>query len=280
MKTLGRLAALLLAFAAAPSFAYNCTVVVTSITTVFDPDVNADNVSTGTYTITCTRVAGDSATLNWTLGSNNGLHGSRVQNAGGQRYNYDLYVPPYASGNKWQDTNATRFSGTMNFGAVGSTVIQTGTFDLALASPQSSTGKPAGTYSDTVTVTLRNGNTTTLATGTFSVSVITTNSCQIYSPPGNITLNYTSFQVTQATATTTYGVRCTDALPYTMSLDATSGTIVGLPYTLALSAPSGTGTGNLVQTYTITGTIAGGMAGTCATATCSGSQTRTLTVTY
>jgi spore coat protein U-like protein len=280
MKTIGRLAVLLLAFAAAPSFAYNCTVVATAITTVFDPDVTADNVSTGTYTITCTRQAGDSATLNWTLGSNNGLHTSRVQNTTGQRYNYDLYFPPYSSGNKWQDTNATRFTGQMNFGAVGSTLIQSGAFDLGLPSPQTSTGKPAGTYSDTVTVTLRNGNTTTLDTGTFAVSVITTNSCQLYSPPGNITLNYTSFQVSPATATTTFGVRCTDALPYTMSLDAASGTIVGLPYTLGLSAASGTGTGNLVQTYTITGTIAGGQAGTCSTGTCSGSQTRTLTVTY
>jgi spore coat protein U-like protein len=281
MKTFGRLAALLLAFAAAPSFAYNCSVVVTSITTVFDPNVNADNVSTGTYAITCTRAAGDSATLNWTLGANNGMNGSKVLGPNSKTYNYDLYFPPYASGNKWQDTNATRFTGQMVFGAVGSTLTQSGAFDLALPSPQGSGGKPAGTYSDAVTVTLRNGNNNPpLATANFTVSVITLNSCQIAVPPGNINFTYTSFQAAAATANTSFGVRCTDALPYTMALDAPPGPLLGLTYTLALSQTSGTGQGNIVQTYSINGSIAGGQAGTCATASCSGSQPRTVTVTY
>jgi hypothetical protein len=64
-----------------------------------------------------------------------------------------------------------------------------------------------------------------------------------------------------------------------MALDATSGTIVGLNYTLALSQASATGNG-VTQTYSVNGNIAGGQAGTCSTASCSGSQTRTLTVTY
>ena len=64
-----------------------------------------------------------------------------------------------------------------------------------------------------------------------------------------------------------------------MALDATSGTIVGLNYTLALSQTSATGNG-LVQSHSVNGSIAGGQSGTCATATCSGSETRTLTVSY
>jgi hypothetical protein len=80
-------------------------------------------------------------------------------------------------------------------------------------------------------------------------------------------------------ASTTYGVTCTLALPYTMALDATSGTILGLAYTLSLSQSSSTGTG-AQQTFSVNGNMAGGQAGTCATATCSGSQARTITVTY
>jgi len=48
---------------------------------------------------------------------------------------------------------------------------------------------------------------------------------------------------------------------------------------LHVNGSSATGNG-LTQNYTINGSIAGGQAGTCATATCSGSQTRTLTITY
>lgn len=112
------------------------------------------------------------------------------------------------------------------------------------------------------------------------MSAITTNNCQISVPPGNVNFSYTSFQVAAANASATYGVRTT-ALPYTMSLDATSGTLLGLSYTLSIapSSSSGTGTG-ATQTYTINGTMAGGQGGTCATAACSASQTRTLTLSW
>ena len=64
-----------------------------------------------------------------------------------------------------------------------------------------------------------------------------------------------------------------------MSLDATSGTLIGLNYTLALSTPSSVGTGSQ-QTHSITGNMAAGQAGNCATGTCSASQARTLTIPY
>jgi spore coat protein U-like protein len=165
----------------------------------------------------------------------------------------------------------------LSFGASLSASVS-GSFDVVVYGSQ--TVQPAGTYTDTVTATLRNtANNATLDTTPFTVSVITTNSCQLYTPPGDISLSYTSFQVSAAAANTSFGVRCTTALPYTMALDATSGTIVGLTYTLALSQTSATGNG-VIQNYSVNGSIAGGQAGTCATASCSGSQTRTLTVTY
>ena len=281
MKTFGRLAALLLVFAAAPSFAaITCTVAVpTPITVVYDPTVNADNVTTGRYTITCNRLATDASSIAWSLAANNGQHNgggsNRAQSAGGQRYSYDLYLPPYTNGIKWQGGNV--FTGTLNFGA-SLTASVTGTFDIWVFKQQPV--QPASTYTDQIAVTLKNtANNNTLDTSTFLMNIVTTNACQLAVPPGDINLNYTANQVAAATANTSFGVRCTTALPYTMALDATSGTIVSLNYTLALSQASATGSG-LVQTYSVNGSIAGGQAGKCATATCSGSQTRTLTITY
>lgn len=278
MKTFGRLAALLLAFAAAPSFAaITCNVTLTSISTVYSPTVATDNTSTGSYTISCTRLASDANSLAWSLAANNGLQpggGNNRVNLAGNRYSYDTYIDPSHT-TKWQ--GGTRFTGTLNFGASLSASVS-GSFDVVVYGSQ--TVQPAGTYTDTVTATLRNtANNATLDTTPFTVSVITTNSCQLYTPPGDISLSYTSFQVSAAAANTSFGVRCTTALPYTMALDATSGTIVGLTYTLALSQTSATGNG-VIQNYSVNGSIAGGQAGTCATASCSGSQTRTLTVTY
>lgn len=283
MKILGRLAALLLAFAAAPSFAaITCTAAVTSpITIVYDPTVNADNVTTSRYTVTCNRLATDANSLAWSLGANNGQHNgggsNRAQSAANNRYSYDLYIPPYTNGIKWQGGNV--FTGTVNFGT-GLTASATGTFDIQVFKLQA--GQPASTYSDLITVTLRNtSNNNVLDTATFTINIVTTNACQITTSPADITLNYTSLQAGPATANTSFGVRCTSALPYTMALDATSGTMatINLSYTLALSQAGGTGNGQ-PQTYSVNASMAGGQVGKCATATCSASQTRTLTISY
>ena len=118
------------------------------------------------------------------------------------------------------------------------------------------------------------------ASGGFNVTVNLTSKCQITTAPTDVAFTYTSFQPGNATASTTYGVQCTNSLPYTMALDATAtGIVAGLNYTLALSAPSGTGNG-AAQSYTVNGTMVSGQAGTCALGSCSGTEARTLTITY
>jgi hypothetical protein len=281
MKPFGRFAVLLFSLAAAPAFAaVTCTASVTSITKGYDPNAVGDTVATGSYTVSCTRLATDPNTFNWQLGADNGQQPSGAQNRvqnGGNRYNYEIYrLTPYVNGNRWQDAAATRFTGTINFGA-SLIASQTGSFDLRLPGPQ--TVRPAGTYTDVVTVTVRNGSGTMLSQTTFSVSIITIASCTLSTPPGNITLAYTSFQAAPASASTTFKVNCTTGIPYDMALDATSGTLVGLSYTVALSQSSANGTG-AAQTFSINGGITAGQSGTCATGSCSGSATRTLTITY
>jgi hypothetical protein len=159
------------------------------------------------------------------------------------------------------------------------TASATGAFDIVL--PGSQAVRPAGSYTDTLIATLETSAGLPLGLPSmFTVTVATTNSCQIAVPPGNVSFAYTSFQAVPATANTSYGVRCTTALPYTMALDATSGTLLGLTYNLSLApASSGTGTG-ATQTYSINGSIAGGQAGVCGTGVCTGSQTRTLTLSW
>ena len=116
--------------------------------------------------------------------------------------------------------------------------------------------------------------------GGFNVTVNLTSACSITAGPADVDFTYTSFQGAAATSTGgAFSVRCTNGLPYTMALDATSGTVIGLNYTLALSAASGTGNG-AAQAYSISGGMVAGQSGTCAAATCSGSQARTLTITY
>ncbi len=282
---LGRLAAALVCLAPfAASAAVSCNItLVSSITTVYDPSIGTDNVTTGSWSFTCMRLGTDPNTFAWQFGANNGIHASgaqnRVLNGAANFINYEPYRiigGPYVNANRWQDAAATRFTGTLNFGA-SLTATQSGSFDLRVTAGQ--TGHPAGIYTDTVTVNLRNSGGTIIDSDAFIVTVITNNTCQISAPPGNVNFTYTSFQGSAAAASTLFGVRCTSALPYTMALDATSGTLLGLNYTLALSLPSGTGSG-LTQTYNINGSIAAGQAGTCATAVCSGSQTRTLTLTW
>jgi spore coat protein U-like protein len=263
--------------------AVTCNVSVTSITKGYDPNVVGNTVATGSYTVSCTRLASDPNTFNWSLGADNGTHAAGAQNrvqmgAAANRYNYELYrTTPYNNGNRWQNNAATRFTGTINFGGL-LMANQSGAFDLVLPGPQAV--DPAGTYTDIVTVTLRNASTNMVINmNTFNVSIPTVASCTLTSPPGNINLAYNSFQPAPAAASTNFSVNCTTAMPYTMALDATSGTLVGLTYGLALSQSAATGTG-AAQTFSINGSIAAGQSGTCATGSCSASATRTLTITY
>lgn len=260
--------------------AVSCSHSVTPITVVYDPTVATENITTGTVTVSCTRAISDPNTFDYSVTASNGLQPNGALNRvqlGANRYNYELYrLSPYVNGNRWQTNGGTRFTGTINFGTALA-ASNTHIFDLRV--PGSQPVVPAGTYTDTVTSTLRNSAGTTINSTMFGVSVITTNSCQLSTPPGNINFTYTSFQASAASASTTFRARCTSGLPYSLSLDSTLGTLLGLNYSLALSAASATGTG-IAQIFSINGTISANQAGNCNTASCTGSQGRVLTITY
>lgn len=121
------------------------------------------------------------------------------------------------------------------------------------------------------------------ATAPFNVTASLTSKCEVTTAVTDVAFTYTSFQTTAATATGgAFSVRCTNTLPYTLSVTATSGTVIGLAYTLGLSAAGGTGAGLTTASYNVTGNMASGQSGTCNTslAACTGTNAHTLTVTY
>ena len=146
----------------------------------------------------------------------------------------------------------------------------------------------------------------------FNVLVNLTSKCQIKTPAAALDFGtYTAFgSASTAAPTTSVVFECTRSLVPTVAFDvvaATSttsataatatgeGVLVGLRYTLSVAAasvsPGGTavagaggvgGTNGTAddRTYTITGGMPAGQAGTCTTATCVGSQLRQLVVSF
>ena len=133
--------------------------------------------------------------------------------------------------------------------------------------------------------------------GTFNVNVTLTSACTL-SAVTAVDFAYTSLQAAVANATGGgFSVSCTSTLPYTFGLQAGNGAAtppgaasinvtdnsVNLNYTLNLSAAGGTGNG-AAQAFSVTGTMAGSQAGTCAAASCTNAaatnKTHTLIVNY
>lgn len=122
-------------------------------------------------------------------------------------------------------------------------------------------------------------NAGTVGPTNFNVTVNLTSSCSLTSAPTDVAFTYTSFGPAAVATPSSFTVKCTNLRPYTMALDSTTGTVIGLNYSIALSAAGSTGTG-LDQTFSITGNMVGGQSGNCAGASCAGTDVRTLTITY
>lgn len=120
------------------------------------------------------------------------------------------------------------------------------------------------------------------APANFTVNINLTSACSISTAPGTVQFTYTSFGAAANLDTNgSVGVTCTKSLVYGLALDGTGSytdPTTGLAYTMGVAAPAA-GNG-LEQTYAITGTMGAGQAGTCTGATCTSSNTRTLTVSY
>ena len=288
---LGSLA--MLVFTTSVQARITCTVTSPGFSTAYPMTGGVLNITAANFTVTCTSNRTAIRTVTYQVGVNNGVNAVGTQNrarSGASRLNYDLYSDLGCT-NQWQSTAvnnripnpAVTFTVTL-----GAPVVRT--FSYYGCVPAGLTVPAAGTYTDTVTMTLTgsvSGGGLTLTGGTFPVSIIAPATCSFSQQPGNIIFNYTSFSATDVLANTTFQATCTNFLPYTIALDATAGVVSGLNYTLALNT-IGTGganpltsTGNgVAQTYFVNGTIVAGQSGTCATGICTGSQAHSLIITY
>ncbi|WP_374522133.1 spore coat protein U domain-containing protein [Hydrogenophaga sp.] len=130
---------------------------------------------------------------------------------------------------------------------------------------------------------------TASVSATFSVQVTLYSSCIFNTGAGNVTVDYTAFQSTAASVSTTMQVQCTSGLPYQVSFSSTdanqrtaSGNLNGLSYTISTPAPptgGHKGTGASVG-HTIDVSIPAGQSGSCASASCQASQAHTIYVVY
>ncbi|MEP6789973.1 MAG: spore coat protein U domain-containing protein [Ramlibacter sp.] len=277
------LAAALALGAASAQAAVDCTSVTSPGFTM--NYISSSTMSTQTYfTVTCSRTAsGDATSIDYTVAANNGLYNSGGNRAretiSGTNYNikYDLYDNAACTGN-FASNGASRISDTITWSS--STDFTARSKDTAYwgCVTQAQSGMPAGQYDDTVTLSLRTTGNTVRDTGAATVRIYAPSACSISTPPGNVAFTYAAFGGATA-ANTTFGVTCTTLMPYTLSLDATTGTVVGLDYTIGLSSSSATGNG-VAQTHTISGTMAAGQSGVCTGASCSASNSHTVTIGY
>lgn len=251
-------------------------------------------------TINCSRLATDPTTATYTLSASNGLTPSGQINqglSGASKIQYNEYQNATCA-TLWGPSPPAKnaFAGTINFGT-GLTLSVTQPYYYCIAAKQA---VAAGNYTDTVTETLTYatgaaGGATAIATATHPALIIVNPVCTITTPPGALSFSYTSLQATPAAASTSFSVTCTNQLPYTAGVDLYTVTdaAVNITYTLNVglsirpagsvytpgAALSVTGTG-AAQTISIDGNIAAGQSGTCTSAVCLGTTTRTLTIAY
>ena len=262
--------------------AITCTASSAGFSTAYSQTSPLTNITQTSITVSCTRaLSTDPSSVAFTLQADNGLQSNGINNrakfvsgATSNFIRYDVFRDAGCT-SQWKGNSAT-IAGSISFASTG-TVSQAITYWGCVTAAQ--TGLAAGTYTDTVGVTLSYGpNPQSSYATAFGVSIATPAVCNVSTAPGTISISYASFGP-QVTAATTFGATCTNSLPYTMALDATAGVLSGLQYTLALSTPSSVGTG-LEQSHSITATVVAGQAGTCTTANCTASAIRTLTITY
>lgn len=266
---------------------YACNAPVVSIGQVSYDPFAAISTLTGTATLNCSKAKNDPASMAFSLSVDLGLGSSGGYSYAAMSSNtvrYDLLRSASAS-DAW---SATPISGTMtNWTCSSNTCSGTATVNFYMQIPvsQPSPYTATGFYTDTRIVTPSYPNAGGVLTsypasgGNLSIAIGIPAKCVLSSPPGNINFTYTSFQGSADQRSTSFAVSCATNTQYTMALDATSGTILGLNYTLSLNK-TGTQTGTFTaQSVSITGNMPGRQSGNCSS-NCTDQHNRTLTISY
>lgn len=272
-----------------------CSVSSVGFHSVYVPSNPTTNATASSFTVTCSRDNAPgpaNSTVKYQLAADNGLHPSGTQNRAVMAGNFiNYYVATDPCTTPWKGTSLWPTPEASFLLAKNSIDTRTHTFYGCVPAGQAVL-PPEGIYIDTVTMSFAVGTATgsgndIFSPGIFPVSIIAPASCTFTTPPSNIEFTYAAFSPSDVLANSTFGLRCSTFLPYTMTLDATVDVVAGLNYSLALNTTGSGGTNPLTslgtgsaQTFYINGRIAAGQAGSCTGATCTESQVRTLMISY
>jgi spore coat protein U-like protein len=270
-----------------------CTPSSIGFSTAYPASGGALNITAASFTVTCSKTGGGTATATYQTAANNGANPTGSQNrarrgATTSYLNYNL-TSDLSCGSAWKGTALIQ-TPAYTTPPLSNGQSDVHTFNFWGCVPAGLTVPTNGTYTDTVTMTTSgtvSTGTSRFNTATCPVSIIAPATCTFSTQPGPITLNYSSFGAS-VLAYTSFRTNCTNLLPYTVALDTASGTIVGLNFTLALNTTANSGGANplasrgtgAAQTFFINADIAAGQSGNCAAGSCSGFQTHFLTITY
>ena len=279
--------------------AVTCTVNAASATATVTNVFTGGNVDvSGSVDFNCTRVGGDPKFVGtYWVGSSLTNGASRVMTTFSPSLTYQLFTDYTGCATAWSPTSAgLTVANPLVGGGDRDTCTLTVTFCMRI--PTGQLTARAGTYLKTETVTIRDTNSagTSRGTGTLSLSATVSPLC-VFASGTTLAFNYTSFQAQTAQGAGgwtrgNFTVQCTNQTPFSLALDAVSGSVGGLSYSLGLSTSSGatsgsqtinsqTGVGSTATTYYVPGDMAASQSGTCASGgTCPLSDTRTVTITY
>ena len=266
--------------AASAKAAITCSLSVSNINQIYNPASTVHNDSTGSITLNCTRGLSDATSTSYWIGINQGESAPQrrlIRQGSNQTLNYSIFRNS-GYNQTWNDTGGGA-TGTLSFGSSTTTTAST-SIPYYFRITRQQTGKPAGIYDDTATVTMRfTQSGSTQATATLTPVATILGSCSFSTAPGPIVLNYVSFSNSPVINSTNFSVNCSSGTPYTLALNTTSGTVLGLSYSVGLNASNAIGNGS-AQSYTVTGSIAANQSGNCSTASCSATRAHTITLTY
>lgn len=279
-------AALLVAAAACAVQAQSCSPIAGSATaTVVDIWGAAVDVQ-GSLTFSCTRPAGNPRFPSTFWIGASGVNGSRNLASGTNPLGYSLFTDYAGCTTPWSGATGATVANALT--ANGDTTLTnvTATFCFRINGGQT-TAKPL-TFTGTETLQVRSLTNTGFlwGSGTLTLQGTVNSLCKFTTAAGTLTMNYTSFQAAASTSTNAFDVSCTNSTPYSLALDATGGTVLGLNYSVGLNAVGTQTLGSLLgtggaQSYSFMGSIAAGQSGTCAVGSgCTANDPRTITVTY
>lgn len=277
--------------------AYSCTVSGTGVGALYTGG-NVD--ANGTVVLTCNRDVADANTLTYRLKADNGANAQAAApyrrlrlDATANYLNYIVRRGTAVGGaavcgntTTWQApaTGATNvITGTISFGTALSASVTWGYCVRIRGTPGGNPASPvAGLYTDVFNVFAQYPNSDA---GALTPSVAlnyssgASNQCIFNTYPSAMAFTYSSFSAAPQSVVRTFDLQCSNGLAWALNVSPASNTLLGLNYTVGVSPASSTGTG-ADQVITLTGTMPAGQAGTCATATCAGTQVHVLTITY